>query len=259
MFRSAVPFYAVAAAALAASQAVLAQEPGDENAPPNPDEAQAENSEPNPDEAASFLNSRQQLQQTFTLKRTINGEVVEEKTETVTLSPGAPYRPTEAGETTLQKMREAFDREVLTRVEAFEEAKLDFTVADVNRDNQMSAEEFAGLVETWRNMEERAEPVLTEEEERQRAFEALFQTEEQTERRQQAALQKFAFMSGAAPTIGRADYIREYLLDFDAMDTDDDTILRAEELQDFRAALRGEGPMPAAMPDAEGAEIPQAE
>ncbi len=54
------------------------------------------------------------------------------------------------------------------------------------------------------------------------------------------AKQKFAFMAGAAQTLSLEDYIREYLLDFDAMDVNDDMILTGEELMRFRALNRGE-------------------
>ena len=91
------------------SRGAAAQESEDDQAPPEDEE------ELSADEMADLLNSRQQLQQTFTLKRTINGKIVETKQKTVTLSPNAPYRPTEAGETTLQKVRAEFDSDCRTR------------------------------------------------------------------------------------------------------------------------------------------------
>ncbi len=202
-----------------------------------------ETEEPNADEMADQLNSQQQLQQTFTLKRTINGEVVETTKKTVTLSPGAPYRPTEAGETTLQQVQSAFDSEVLTRVEAFEEAKLDFTIADSNRDGRMTADEFADLVHSWRQTGAKDAEAPTEEIARDRQYKALLEVidPEAAEAEYEAyAKAKFAFISGAQETIAREDYIREYLLDFDTMDADDDTLLQGEELMRFRAANRGE-------------------
>jgi Ca2+-binding EF-hand superfamily protein len=161
----------------------------------------------------------------------------------VTLSPGVPYRATEAGETALQQVRAAFDSEVLTRVEAFEEAKLDFTIADADRNGQMTADEFANLVDSWRANEARQAPAPSEEFARQRQFEALLESvdPESAEAQNQAyAKAKFAFISGASETISREDYIREYLLDFDTMDGDGDTLLQGEELLRFRAANRGE-------------------
>lgn len=237
---------ALAATALIAPLAQAQEDSEPSDAAEEAETAETENTEEASDEdIADQLNSQQQLKQTFTLKRTINGQVVETTKKTVVLSPGVPYRPTEAGETTLQQVRDAFDREVLTRVEAFEEAKLDFTIADVDRDDRMSAEEFAGLVETWQRtgakQPEAAE--LTEDEARQRQFEALFGPTEpdgDTMDADDYALAKFRFISGAATTISREDYIREYLLDFDTMDFDKDTLLKGDELLRFRAANRGE-------------------
>lgn len=198
---------------------------------------------PREDDVADQLNSQQQLQQTFTLKRTINGEVVETKKKTVTLTPDDPYRPTEAGETTLQQVRSAFDNEVLSRVEAFEEAKLDFTIADADRDGRMTAQEFATLVKTWRQSGERDSDAPNEDIAREREYQALLEAidpEAAAKEQDMNANAKFAFISGAQNSIAREDYIREYLLDFDTMDVDNDTFLRDEELMRFRAANRGE-------------------
>ncbi len=219
-----------------------AQENDAEEAPAAAEET-GEPEELSTDEMADLLNSQQQLQQTFTLRRTINGEVVETKKKTITLSPGVPYRPTEAGETTLQQVRSAFDSEVLTRVEAFEEAKLDFTIADADRDGRMTAEEFANLVNSWRQTGARDAEAPNEEIARERQYKALLEAidPEAADAEYAAyAKAKFAFISGAQETIAREDYIREYLLDFDTMDADDDTLLEGEELMLFRAANRGE-------------------
>lgn len=208
-----------------------------------PSEGPADAAAPSDDDVADQLNSQQQLQQTFTLKRTINGEVVETKKKTVTLSPGDPYRPTEAGETTLQQVRSAFDNEVLSRVEAFEEAKLDFTIADADRDGRMTAQEFAALVEGWRQTGDRETVAPNEDIAREREYQALLAAidpEAGASAYETRANAKFAFISGAQETIAREDYIREYLLDFDTMDADDDTFLKGDELARFRATNRGE-------------------
>jgi|GEM_PF-1377571 len=225
-----------------------------EETPPAPDgnaqEGQAEASvagdeaaDPSADEVADMLNSRQQLQQTFTLKRTINGNVVETDKRTVTFSRDEPYRETEAGRTALQKVQAIFDGEVLTRTEAFEEAKIDFTVADLNRDNAMTADEFAFLVESWRENDARNADAPTEDLAQQRDFEAfLLEINPDAAKEQTGAYakEKFAFLSGASDTVTRESYIREYLLDFDSMDEDKDTILKDMELMRFRALIRGE-------------------
>jgi hypothetical protein len=210
------------------------------NAEDSAPEAAAELSE---DDVADMLNSSQQLQQTFTLKRTIDGTVVETEKRTVTYSRGQPYRETEAGRTALQKLQAEFDGEVLTRTEAFEEAKLDFTIADTDRNDEMTADEFIALVNSWRENDARQAEAPTQEVARQREFEAFLldvNPEAAREQNQTHVREKFAFMSGAAQTVTREDYIREYLLDFDAMDTDKDTLLKAMELMRFRALNRGE-------------------
>ena len=197
----------------------------------------------NPDEMADMLNSQQQLKQTYTLKRTINGEVVESERRTVTFDRNKPYRETEAGTTTVEALKAAFDGELLTRIEAFEEAKLDFTVADVDRDQIMSQDEFVRLVDTWRQNDARTADAPTKEIARQRQYDAFLSeispqaAESQSD---QYAREKFAFMAGAAETISREVYIREYLLDFDTMDANKDTLLRSDELMRFRALNRGE-------------------
>lgn len=198
---------------------------------------------PDPDEMADMLNSSQQLQQTFTLKRTVDGEVVETEKRTVTFSRDTPYRETEAGSTTMERLKRSFDGEALTRTEAFEEAKLDFVIADVDRDEAMTAEEFGVLVASWRENEARQAAAPNQEIARQRQYEAfLSEINPDTAQMQDEAYakQKFAFMAGAAETMSLQDYIREYLLDFDSMDKDQNMVLSDEELMRFRALNRGE-------------------
>ena len=216
----------------AAAQSAEEASPATEEAP-----------ELNPDESADLLNSQQQLQQTFTLQRTINGEVVESDRRTVTFSREQPHRETEAGQTMRETLKARFDSELLTRNEAFEEAKLDFTIADVNRDGAMSAEEFASLVDSWRKTDTRQQAAPDEEVSRQRRYEdflAEISPETAAMQNEAYAKQKFSFMAGASETIALEDYIREYLLDFDSMDTDNDGLLSGPELERFRALNRGE-------------------
>lgn len=195
------------------------------------------------DNMADSLNAGQQIRQSFTFTRTINGEVVETDKRTITYSRTDPVRPTESGKTPLQELQEAFNREVLTRTEAFEEAKLDFVTADVNHDNVMTADEFVGLVMTWRETNARTAPATDQEIARQRQYQAFIEEidpEGAAMDAEQAARQKYDFMSGASETMTREDYIREYLLDFDSMDHDNSMILRGDELMMFRALNRGE-------------------
>jgi len=208
-------------------------------------EAEAEDGavEVNPDEMANMLNERQQLQQTFTLKRTIDGELVESEKRTVTYSRDEPYRETEAGGTTIERLKSVFDGELLTRKEAYEEAKLDFIIADANLDGQMSEDEFSTLLESWRENSAREAGAPTKEIVRQRQYEA-FLAEISSDAAQiqndAYAKERFAFLSGMADTVSREDYVREYLLDFDSMDADKDTLLKGDELMRFRAINRGE-------------------
>ncbi|MHA7871103.1 MAG: hypothetical protein ACX939_02000 [Hyphococcus sp.] len=214
-----------------------------ETAEPTADASNEEQTAPNPDEVADLLNSQQQLQQTFTLRRKINGEVIETEQRTVTYDPSTPYRETEAGQRTIDRLKSTFDGELLTRKEAFEEATLDFTIADANRDNLMTADEFTKLVEGWQDIESRNAQATDKSTARQRQYEAFIaeiSPATASRRQQEKAIEKFTFLSGGAETVSREDYIREYLLDFDSMDENRDTILRGDELIQFRALNRGE-------------------
>ena len=107
----------------------------------------------NEDEMADILNSQQQIKQDVTLTRSVNGQVVETKTETVIYSKDDPLRETEAGPSPLEKLKAQFDSQLLTRKEAIEEARLDFVVADLDRNDAMNAAEFVFLVKGWEEAE----------------------------------------------------------------------------------------------------------
>jgi hypothetical protein len=110
----------------------------------------------------------------------------------------------------------------------------------------LTADEFALLVETWRESGTReadAPPAEDEETARQRQYRAFIEEIDPEGAKQEAmarARRKFMYMAGAATSLSREDYLREYLLDFDSMDADGDTILNGEELMMFRAVNRGE-------------------
>ena len=215
----------------------------DPNSEASIEDAAAEAQAPNEDEMADSLNARQQLQQSFTFTRRINGEIVGTEKKTVTFDRNDPIRDTEAGQSALEKLRAEFDQDVLTRTEAFEEAKLDFVIADLDRDGQMTADEFARLVETWRNRDLREPDAAGEEGAlQQRYVEFLDEIDPAAGEMQveATARQKHMFMSGAAESISQKDYIREYMLDFDAMDANNDGLLQGDELLKFRAANRGQ-------------------
>lgn len=200
--------------------------------------------EPTPDTSADLLNSRQQLQQTFTLQRTINGEVVDSERRTVTYSRGEPFQETEANrESITETLKSQFDEQLLTRNEAFEEAKIDFIIADANRDGAINADEFALLVASWEDNNARNAEAPNEEIARQRHYDDFLSEISQDDiqlKRDVMAKEKFAFMAGASESITREDYIREYLLDFDTMDVNGDALLQSDELRRFRAVMRGE-------------------
>ena len=227
-----------AALLLATTAAAQPQEKAEEPAA----EAAAQAGESNPDEMADLLNSRQQLKQTFTVTRTIDGKVTDTEQRTVVYSRDDPVRPTEAGESAAEAVKAAFDREVLTRTEAFEEAKLDFAFADKNRDGKLTEDEFVALALSWRdNAARQAEPT-NKEETRQRQYDAFVDSldpEAAKAEHAEEARQRFSFMTGAAQTFSREDYIREYLLDFDSMDQNGDMMLKGEELMQFRALNSG--------------------
>lgn len=227
----------------ATPEPVDAQPPDAPAEAPAPGETAESQNSADPDNMAAQLNSQQQIKQTFTIKRTINGEVVETDQRTVIYSRSDPTRPSEAGSSVVEELLTAFNNEVLTRAEAFEEAKLDFVVADIDRDNLMSEQEFIGLVDTWRTNAARKAEAADEQTARDRQYRAFIEELNPNIGAQESAVRasrKFAFMAGASTTIARDDYIREYLLDFDSMDADGDSILRGEELMEFRALNKGE-------------------
>ncbi len=207
--------------------------------------AAAEETPVNPDEMAAFLNSQQQIRQGVTLTRSVDGQVVETKTETITYSPDDPLRGSEASLSPLETLQAEFDSEALTRKEAYEEAKLDFVVADLDRDDKMAESEFVFLVDGWQDASVQGSGRGRFVDPTPLADEAAAKAEHE-----QQARAKFAFLSGGAPTVSKKDYLREVLIDFDALDKNDDGILTGLELLYFRAANRGESiadqPAPAA-------------
>ena len=207
------------------------------------DQLESAGEAPSPDAIADQLNGSQQLQQSFTLKRTINGEVVATEKRTLTYDRNTPYRETEAGKTSVEALKEAFDGELLTRTEAFEEAKLDFTVADANRDDLMTEDEFTSLVKSWRETGAHGFKETQAETARQRQYDAFLAELDPTiadRRFESFAAKRFRFLAGASETVSRADYLREYLLDFDSMDANKDSRLEGDELLKFRGLNRGE-------------------
>lgn len=198
--------------------------------------------EPVQDEIADRLNSQQQLKQTFTLERRINGELVETQKRTITYSRGDPLYETEAALSPIEALRAQFEAELLTRREALEEAKLFFSLADQDRDDTINADEFSATMLDWSVNNSQVEHIPYEEESsesRIQDFIAELDKEVAQELILRQAKQKFAFMAGASSTITQTEFIREYLLDFDSMDKDGDTLLKDNELLRFRMINRG--------------------
>lgn len=94
-----------------------------------------------------------------------------------------------------------------------------------------------------RRNDERQAAAPTDEIARQRKYDAFLEEIDPDTAEMQTkayALEKFAFMAGAAETLSLQDFIREQLLDFDSMDANKDTILAGDELMRYRALNRGE-------------------
>lgn len=194
------------------------------------------------DNMADDLNKRQQLQQKFIFTRTVDGAVVETAEREVVYSRGDPVRTTESDQSAVDALAQKFDAEVLTKTEAFEEAKIDFVVADINRDGKLTVDEYLRLVETWRDTEDdAATPGRSARERQYRAFiEELEGSGETPPANNDAALQeKFGKLTNMTGTIARDDYYRAYLAEFDSVDENKDMMLRGEELMRFRALNRG--------------------
>ncbi len=242
-------FIAISLAALTSLASAAAQEDAAAAAPLVAEPAPAAEAPAiNEDEMADLLNSRQQIRQGVTLTRSVDGQVVETVKETIVYSPDDPLRGSEAGLSPLERLQAEFDSAALTRKEAYEEARLDFIVADLDRNGKMDEAEFVYIVDGWQEATVRGsgrgrfvDPV-------QHADEAAAKAEHE-----QQARAKFAFLAGGTATVSKKDYLREVLIDFDALDKNDDGILNGDELLKFRAANRGDSlagqPAPEAVSD----------
>jgi hypothetical protein len=240
---------AVALVALSSLANAAAQEEATAELPAATEETAAEAPEApamNEDQMADFLNSQQQIRQGVTLTRTIDGKVVETRTETITYSPDDPLRGSEAAMSPLERLKAEFASDALTRKEAFEEAKLDFVIADLNRDDKLEESEFVFLVNGWHDATVSGSGRGRFVDPTPHADEADAKVEHERQARA-----KFSFIAGGAATVSRKDYIREVLIDFDALDKSGDGVLTADELLNFRIANRGESiaDQPAAIND----------
>jgi len=189
----------------------------------------------NEDEMADFLNSQQQIKQDVTLTRTIDGKVIETKKQTIIYSPGDPLRDSEAGLSPIEQLKAEFDSQVLTRKEALEEARLDFVIADLDRDNTMNAAEFVYLVKGWQDAQISGSG-------HGRFIDPYFHVDQEAADAEHAeqARTKFAEMAGDSAMLNKKAFTRNVIGQFEQYDLDKDDLLRGDELLNFRAAVRGE-------------------
>lgn len=193
----------------------------------------------NEDEMADFLNSQQQIKQGVTLTKSVDGKVVETKTETIIYSKDDPIRGSEAGMSPLERLKAEFDSESLTRREALEEAKLDFVIADLDRNEMVDADEFVFLVKGWQDAEISGAG-------RGRFVDPVFHVDESEAEAEHAsqARAKFAVMAGADLGLTKKAFTRKVIEVFEVHDVNNDELLQGDELLAFRAAVRGENVTP---------------
>lgn len=221
--------------ALSCAATASAQEAAPADQPPTAEAAAPAPAPVNEDEMADLLNSQQQIRQGVTLTRSIDGAVVETRTETITYSPDDPLRGTEAAMSPIERLQAEFASDALTRKEALEEAKLDFVIADLNRDGKMEESEFVYLVNGWQDATVSGSGRGRFVDPTPHADEGAAKAEHESQARA-----KFSFIAGGSATISRKDYMREVLIDFDALDKSGDGVLTGDELLNFRIANRGE-------------------
>jgi hypothetical protein len=189
----------------------------------------------NEDEMADFLNSQQQIKQDVTLTRTVDGKVIETKKQTIVYSPGDPLRDSEAGLSPIEQLKAEFDSQALTRKEALEEARLDFVIADLDRDNTMNAAEFVYLVKGWQDAKISGSG-------HGRFVDPYFHVDQAAADAEHAeqARTKFAGMAGDSAMLNKQAFTRKVIEQFEQYDLDKDDLLRGDELLNFRVGVRGE-------------------
>jgi hypothetical protein len=204
---------------------------------PAPVDAPAAAAEPaiNEDEMADLLNARQQVKQGVTLTKTVDGKVIDTRKDTIVYAKDDPIRGSEAGPSALEKLQAEFDSQTLTRREALQEAKTDFVLADLDRSETLTADEFVFLVMGWQNADITGVG-------RDRFIDPYFHVDQATAdaEHQAQARAKFAAMAGAEVAISKKALSREVTREFDEHDLDDDELLTGDELLNFRASVRGE-------------------
>ena len=181
------------------------------------------------DNIADSLNAKQDIKQTMTVTKTVNGEVVETQTVEVPNDPKFAKMPTEAGVTKTQAVLSQAEREILTRTEAAEEAKVDFTLADKDNDGKMTLAEYEGLF-VARTIDPNYKPVLAE-----------FKTEDGkdspliTGDHAQVLSDRYHLMSGVDGSVNQSVFLKTFMNDFDLSDRDQSATLTGDELVTFRS------------------------
>ena len=191
------------------------------------------------DEMAADLNAQQSIRQTFTVTRTLNGSVVETARREVTPGRQNALRPTEAGQSLAEAVRASFDRELLTRTEAYDEAKLDFALGDVNLDKMIDAEEFIRLAGLLRIEFEEINYLDPGTGTSLRGYGTPLkdQSAPVAERRDSRAY--FQSLTGpAATTLDERGFVLGFLREFDLADANADGLLSGNELRAFRTSIR---------------------
>ena len=180
--------------------------------------------DPSNENLAAELTRRHQLQQTYTIRRTVNGEVIETTERSVAFKDGRPVLPTEAGQSIEQRLKASFDRELLTRTEALDEARLNFALGDVDRDGAITAPEFERLLDV---LGANVAPPSGEPGARAGAFVAGLDGD-------RASLTFAAFAGPETLSLDERAFGLAFLTQFDEADRDGDALLRGEEIKTFR-------------------------
>ncbi len=208
------------------------------------DQAAAE--PPSPDEMAASLNAQQSISQDVVITRRVNGQVVETTRRTVSFDRGRPIRGTEAAVSLIDQVKASYDRELLTRPEAFSEGKVNFALGDKNLDKILSEDEFVRLMTL---LKDNGEDALNGGA-RSKRSDFIAQLDEAAARKTFKALEARdyrppLFVEGVE--VPRTDqtplderkFVLAFLEEFDKADANKDGLLEHAELEAFRNAVLG--------------------
>lgn len=195
--------------------------------------------DPDNDDFANELTKRHQLQQTFTVRRRVNGKIVETTEQSISLENAGPLNPTEAGTTLEQQLKASFDQQALTRQEAFDEATLNFSLGDINSDGLLTETEFARLLDVMAAdfQQTATQNDDTADERRRRFIQELTGEQEDVTKLSYSEL----VSSPSADQVtepNKVNFRLLYLKLFDGADQNTDGILMDKELSNFRSNFR---------------------